>query len=267
MRSISCALLLVSLASPLPAAASACPIGEIATEFADAYSTFAPIFSLYGEYADYLFDGSPMTVPEGLGTACDDFAVDLALVHVALMTQTESGGLASSVMIRLRAETDMFCGAYQPILEAIGSSSGVDPGAADEASDAGLFARIYGLNELLEDAFAETFDAIRDDEVRWCFAIAFSTRTLVNRDRVERLDESLDEILYGGPNRTDPPFAVPEEISDAMAALVALSGRDLEPDESDRARSLAAEIHAYFVPNAPPQVESEVESKPESEEE
>jgi hypothetical protein len=259
MRSISCVLLLVSLAGLLSAVASACPTGEIATEFADAYSAFAPIFALYGEYADYLFDGSPMTVPEGLGTACEDFAIDLAVVHLALVTQTESGGLASGVMIRLRAETDAFCVAYQPILEAIGSSSEVDPGSVGEASDAGLFARIYVLNELLEDAFAETFDAIRDDEARWCFAVTFATRTLVNRERVKRLDESLDEILYGGPNRSEPPFSVPEEIADAMASLVALSGRDLEPDESDRARSLAAEIHAYFVPNAPSETEPDEE--------
>jgi len=234
--------------------------GQLASRFADVYSAFGPIYTLYGEYAEYLFDGSPMTIPEDLKTACEDFAIHLAVVHLTLVTQTESEGLSTSaVMIRLRGEAAAFCGTYQTTLATIASSPEVDLDDVDAASDAGLFAEIYALNELLGRAFADTFDAIDEDEARWCFAVAFATRSLVNRASADRLDESLAEILYGGPNRSSPPFPLPREIADAMADLVSLCGRDLVSGESDRARVLAAKIHAYFVPSAAPEAKLEEE--------
>jgi len=71
-------------------------------------------------------------------------------------------------------------------------------------------------------------------------------RGLMNRDVIVRVATNLDEIFFGGPGRTDPPFSVPEEVVRAMQALIDASGRDIDEKESERIRALAARIHAYF---------------------
>lgn len=224
------------------------PQAQIAAEFADAYSAFAPLFAFHGSYADYLFDGNDVRIPPELGTACGNLSVGLALLHLSIVTQTDPAPPAvSRAMIRLRAEADAFCGAYGPDLEAIASSSEVDFAQLGEVSDAGLFAAIHGMNELLEEAFTETYEAIDDDERRWAFGVTFTARALAKRDRIDRIAENLAEIFYGSAERAEPPFLVSEEVVEAMKALIALSGHILESSEAAQARALAEEIHAYFV--------------------
>ena len=197
------------------------PRAQIATEFADAYSAFAPLFAFHGSYADYLFDGSDVRIPPGLGTACENLSLGLALLHLSIVTQTDPAPPAvSRAMIRLRAEADAFCGAYGPDLEAIASSSEVDFASLREASAAGLFAAIHDMNELLEEAFTETYEAINDDERRWAFGVAFTTRALAKRERIDRIAENLAEIFYGSAERAEPPFLVSEDIVEAMKALI-----------------------------------------------
>ena len=244
MRSILTGLLLASvtaigvLSAPVP----------IATAFADAYSAFAPIYALHEGYAEYLFAGNGTSVPSGLAGACEAFAVGLAHLHLVFLDQTGSVVVAlPRGVVRLRAEADAFCVSWGETLAEIASSETLDLRLAEEASEGGLFAGIYVLNGLLESTFSETFEAIDGDERRWRFSVAFAARVLVDRESILRVNENLDEILYGAPGRTEPPFPVAAGVAEAMAELVALSGRDLTAEEAERARALAAQVHAFFA--------------------
>jgi hypothetical protein len=233
-----------------PAPSLACPQGRLGAQFADVYFTFAPWFTLHEAFSEHLFRGSEMEVPADLSSCCERFPQALARLQLTIASKPDALPTGpNDRLLELRVEADAFCAVYRPILETIDASDGVDLPDLDEASDAGLFARIFALHERLEDLFTTSFDEIDDDQARWCFAVAFAVRTLANRERIERIDEDLAGIFYGREGASGPPFPVSAEIAEAMAGLIALAGRDLNGSESAWAGRWAVRIHAAFVPN------------------
>jgi hypothetical protein len=230
-----------------------CPQGRAGSQFADVYSAFAPWFALHEAFAEYLFRGSETEIPADLSSCCEGFSLALARLQLTMGAQSDSPtAVLNARLPELLVEVDTFCAIYRPILETIDASDGGDFTDLEEASDAGLFARIYELHERLEDLFTTAFDEIDNDRSRWSFAVAFTVRTLTSHEAIERIDEDLAGIFYGREGASGPPFPVPEAIAEAMAGLVALSGRDLPPSESERAGRWAEEILAAFVSDPDP---------------
>jgi hypothetical protein len=220
----------------------------LGSQFADVYAAFAPLFALHRSYADHLFGGTAVAVPEDLEASCARFSYELALFHVDYVVQTESataGGLA--YVVRLRAASTSFCDAFGGSIRAIAESEGVDDEILSVASDEGLFAEIKRLNDQMEAALDEVLVGMGVGIERWAFAVTFSIRTLLNQTEIERINANLREILYADPEGTVPPFAVPAEIAAAMNRLIGLIGRQLaEPEVEDAVRA-ATMIYEHFV--------------------
>ncbi len=226
---------------------AAFPEGRIGSEFAEVYASFAPILAVHESYAAHLFEGTPVAIPPGLESACETFSIELASFHGSLVSreQVTANGL-SETLVRLRIEADAFCASFGGTLREI-ARSGSDPAILDQASEAKLFSEIYALSERMEEAFTEVFDSIDGDESRWVFSVAFSSRALLTRSSIDRVGDDLSDIFYGSDDATQPPFPVPNEVAEAMAELIDLSGRDLVRVESERARALAAVIWRHFA--------------------
>lgn len=224
------------------------PEARLGSRFAKVHAAFAPLLAFQESYASHLFEGTAVETPPGLALACEAFAIELASLHVellaeaALLPETAAGRL-----VRLRVETDAFCGSHAAALAELAGSAPPDPTLLEAASEAGLFAGIYALSERLDEAFTEVFDGIETEEARWAFAVSFACRALIERPAIVRLSEELPGILFGGSDRDRPPFPTPSAIAESMTELAALAGRDLSPEEVDRAEALAATIHAHFV--------------------
>ena len=224
--------------------------GEQAARFADAYAAYAPLYTFYESFGEYLFDGSDVKVPSGLSRCCETFPIALARLHVELVTTDESpeAGELNALLLGLRGDADAFCGVFRPALETIDSWSEVDLVYLEEASDARLFARIYELNERLESLFTMAFDAMVEKKARWRFAVAFTVRTLASRGRIDRIEEDLTGIFYGRADASAPPFPVSVDVENAMAGLIALVGRDISSEESERVARWVDDLLAAFVP-------------------
>jgi len=223
--------------------------GRIGSEFAAAYASFAPILAFHESYADYLFEGTPVTIPDDLGSACEAFSMGLAMLHVSLVAETAPVA-PPSTLVRLRIEADAFCESFGGRLREIAESC-PDPQALEDASKAGLFGAAYDLSEHMEETFTEAFESIEEERGRWAFSVAFTSRALMEQPVVSRIDSSLPAIFYGSEDATGPPFPVSAEVADAMARLIDLTGRSIDVEESERARILAATIHTYFVGEDP----------------
>jgi len=220
----------------------------LGSQFADTYTAFAPLYVLHRSYAEYLFSGTAVEIPSDLAAACERFSYEMALFHVDYITQTESvtaGGLA--YLVRLRAELASFCDAYTGSLAAIAEPDEVDYEILKAASDAGLFAEIKRMNDLLATALDEILAGLGEGVDRWTFAVTFAIRTLLNQTEIERIDADLREILYAGPEGTAPPFAVPAEILEAMERLIGLSGQELSDSDVDDAIESATAIYNHFT--------------------
>lgn len=226
-----------------------CVGGLVGSRFADVYTAFAPLRLLHESYSDYLFRGVSVAIPDGLSAACDRLLQALATLPVSPTSEDEPAAIPADRATALTADVQAFCGLFRPTLEAIGASSDVDPEALELAAGARLFARIHDLNQGLDALFEETFDAIADQETRWCFAVLFTVRSIASRDRISRIDEDLVTVFYGSASGAAPPYPVSSNVVEAMAGLIALCGRDLDPDESERASSWANEIHGELVPD------------------
>jgi len=239
MRNIIAALVLIAALS-LVAVSS--PEAALGSQFADLYSSFAPLYALYRSYADHLFTGAPVAVPLGVSDSCTGLVAALSGISTDLLTQTPSAALD-----RLRIEALDFCLSYRPTLEEIERSSpdGLIP-LLDRASDEELFASIYKLNSALEETLSQALSALGEGVERWRFAVAFAVRTIIDSSPIDRIDDDLRGIFYG-EGGSAPPVDLPEQVSDAMAALIALSGRPLTEGEADQARYLAEYIECYFV--------------------
>lgn len=247
------AMFFASLSSERNLAAPTCLSleGALAARLADAYAAYAPLLVFYESYGEYLFDGTEVTAPSNLSGCCETFPIALAQLHVELVAADglPDAGELNALLLELRGDADAFCGVYRPALETIDSWGEADLVYLQEASEARLFARIYELNERLERLFTTAFDGIAEEDARWHFAVAFTVRTLASRGRIGRIEEDLTGIFYGRVDASAPPFPVAAHVKDAMAGLIALVGRDISPEESQRAARWVNEILAAFVPN------------------
>ena len=220
----------------------------LGSQFADAYAAFAPLYVLHRSYAEYLFNGTAVEIPADLEAACAQFSYELALFYIDYVVQTESataGGLA--YLVRLRAESTSFCGAYDESIRAIVASDEVDYDVLSAASGEGFFAEVKRMNDLMETALDEILAGLGEGIDRWAFAVTFSVRTLLNQAEVERINTNLREILYGNPEGIGSPFAVPTDVASAMGRLVELSGRDLSETEKEDAVRSATVVYEHLV--------------------
>jgi len=221
---------------------------RLGARFSEAYEAFAPLYSLHRSYADHLFSGTEVTVPPGIDAACAVFAQSLAQLQIDLVTQTASDTVESiAYLVRLRSDAAAFCDGYAPFidqLEAIGEDL---KAALQTASDAGLFAEIKRLNDQFEIVLDAALGGFTDPAGRWDFGVTFACRTLVGLPRIERVDESLREIIYGSATSDSIPFSVPDEIADAMQDLVGLIGRTLSGEEAAVAKDASTRIFEYMT--------------------
>lgn len=237
------AVLLCALLS-IVAVATPASVGSI---FADSYSAFAPLYTLYKGYANFLFSGSAVVVPTDLDEACPHLQEELGKLQMELITQTDSQRVEQVTRLaHLRQATAVFCQTYsQTIAEIIHPPSGdIDP--LGQAADRGLFVAISDENKELEGLFSSTLDTY-SGRLQWVFAVSFSMRTILNQKDLSRLDKSLQEILLGPEDAPYAPDIVPGEILLQAQELASLVGRALDGDEVERARHLAREIYDYLM--------------------
>jgi len=220
---------------------------RLGASFAASHEAFGPIYALHAEYGDFLFEGAVPVVPPGIGVACEEFLLQLANTHLLFVTETASDIGPPPSWIHLRVRADAFCLTHGSTLQSISEGAFLAQSQLQTASESGLFPAIFELREVLEQAFTDTFDGLPEDDSRWRFSVAFSVGALAFRREIQRIDENLAVIFYGGEGRTEPPFEVAEPARQAMERLIALCGRDLEQDEADEAAELARRILDAFV--------------------
>ncbi len=219
----------------------------LATQFADVYAAFAPLYALHRSYADHLFAGTPVDPPPGLSEACENYTYRLAVFHAEYVVQTASvtaAGIAH--VVRLRAASAAFCEDFARVLQAIEASS-ADPETLTAAGEKGLYAEIKRVNDRLEATLDELLVGSGNGVERWAFAVTFSMRTILRQPGLERISADLREILYADPEGTAPPSVVPEAVAEAMERLLGLSGRRLSEAESGEAIEAAAAIYDHFM--------------------
>ena len=224
------------------------PAARLGAMFADTYSAFAPLFSFYQAYADHLFQGTDVEVPDAVAAACGEFSEALGFLHLEIQTQTASStALSMSALVHLRSEAAGFCSAFEPRLKEMDAWSEVDPDILRQASEEGLFAAISQLNDGLDLVFTEMFDGFSIEEARWRFAVTFAVRAIIVSETVERINANLGEIFYGDSESRTPPLPVPQLVADAMRLLVELSGRELTEEEASQAQGAAETVYGHFV--------------------
>lgn len=221
---------------------------RIGSEFADVYSVFAPLGVLHRSYADFLFYGSDVVIPEDLASACEETSYLLALLHIDLLTQTESQ-VAETIprLARLRADLAAFCAAFSGTLAGISRMDPPDLAILKDASELGLFSSIYGLQQGLQFTFEAYLDGSEDEESTWEFAVAFALKTLLDQEELGKIEGSLRAILYGSEEAMFPPEFAPQGISIVIMQLVEFIDIPLEASMIDEIRALAQVIYNYVV--------------------
>jgi len=221
---------------------------ELGSRFADAYTAFAPLFLLHRSYADHLFQGTGVEISTYLAESCQSFSYQLALLQIDLIEQTASQMTETlNFLVRLRMEQAAYCDRHATTLEGITVAPDVDLEILDAASDAGLFAGIQLLSDLLETSLDAALSELEEDLGPWRFAVAFSMHSILDQRPVERMDSNLREILYGSEEATGPPIGVLDAVADAMAGLIELSGRDLDEEEAAQASDHAAIVYRFIM--------------------
>ncbi|MCK4682513.1 hypothetical protein KAT59_05775 [Candidatus Bipolaricaulota bacterium] len=238
--------LIVCLLGVVLAGASPASLGSA---FADSYTAFAPLYTAYRSYADYLFYGSEVAIPPGLNEACADVSDRLVDLHMAFIVQTDSQRVEEVTRLaRLRSSVASFCRDYQEQIAAIGNLSEPDLDLFTQAADAGMFAAIYELNKQLEGVFTIALESYEGTKDGWAFSVSFAIRALLNQGPIEQVDPTLKEILLGPEeepfSRKDLPAKILPEI-DAFAALI---GKSLTADEQEEMASLAQTIYTFLNP-------------------
>ena len=219
---------------------------EVGSAFADVYEAFPPLAVLHRSYADYLFYGSDVVIPDTLASACEETGYLLAPLHLNLLTQTGAAVVATMPWLtRLRANLAIFCDSHSKILTSITGVESPDMDVLKEASDLGLFAEIYRLQGGLQSTFEAYLEGLSDEESTWTFAVAFSLRTLLGQLALERVEPELRAILYGAEEATSPPAFVPESIADAIKHLIAFVDVHLDATNLEQVRFLAQTIYGY----------------------
>lgn len=217
--------------------------------FADVYGAFAPLAVLHRSYADYLFYGTDVVIPDTLASACDETGYLLATLHFDLLVQTGAEIVAAMPWLtRLRADLAVFCDRHSQILPPIAAGDSPDMDMLKEASDLGLFSDIYRLQGGLQSVFEAYLEGLIDEQGIWNFSVAFSLRTLLRQLPPEaRIEPGLRAILYGSDDAVGPPPFVSEVIGDAIEHLVALIDIDLDMASKEEVQFLAQAIYEYVV--------------------
>ena len=221
---------------------------RIGSGFADVYGAFAPLGVLHRSYADFLFHGSDVMIPEHLASACEETGYLLALLHIDLLTQTESQ-VAETIprLARLRADLAVFCDVFSGTLADISLMEPPDLATLKGASELGLFSGIYGLQQGLQFTFEAYLDGSGHEQSTWEFAVAFALKTLLDHEELGRIEASLRAILYGSEEAMFPPEFVPQGISVAIAQLVEFIEIPLEASIVSEIRALAQLIYDYVI--------------------
>ena len=226
------------------ATASPARVGSV---FADTYSAFSPLYALYKAYANFLFSGFEVVVPEGLEQACSHLQESLETLQMELITQTDSQRVEQVTRLaHLRQGMSIFCQTYSLTIEMIVHPPAGDTDPLQIAADRGLFAAISDKNKALEGLFASTLDSY-SDHAKWVFAVSFSMRTILNQHDLSRLDSSLREILLGPDDAPYPPGIVPSDLLLEVQRLAGLVGGKLDRDQADLAIALARRIYDYLM--------------------
>ena len=221
---------------------------ETGSAFADVYGAFAPLSVLHRSYADYLFYGTDVAIPESLDEACDETGYLLATLYLDLIVQTGPEIVGTMPRLaRLRADLALFCESYSQVLITLTSLESPDLAVLKEASTLGVFSDIYHLQGGLQSAFEAYLDGLIDEQGIWAFGVAFSLRTLLTQTDLASIDTGLRAILYGSEDAALPPSFVSDEIASAIERLVTFADRPLDKTNLDEVRYLAQLIYDSVV--------------------
>jgi len=221
---------------------------QVGSAFADVYEAFAPLGILHRSYADFLFYGSDIVIPDNLVSACEETGYLLALLHIDLLTQT-GPHVTETIprLARLRAELAIFCDTHSGTVEGISLMDPPDVAILKQASELGLFSDIYGLQQGMQFAFEAYLDGLTDEQKTWEFAVAFALKTLLNQEELGKVEGSLRDILYGSEDAAFPPAFVPQDVVVIIARLVEFIKVPLESSVVDEIRTHAQLIYDYVV--------------------
>jgi len=245
MRAIAlCGLCVALLASAVWGGQPA----RIGGRFADVYGAFAPLGVLHRSYADFLFYGTDVVIPEDLASACEKTGYLSALLHIDLLVQTGSQ-VAETIprLARLRADLAAFCDVYSETLAGISLMDPPDLVTLKQASELGLFSDIYGIQQGLQFAFEAYLDGFDDEQSMWEFAVAFALNTLLDQEELGKIEANLRDILYGSEEAALPPEFVPQDIAVAIVRLVEFTDIPLKASMVEEIRGLAQLIYDYVV--------------------
>lgn len=221
---------------------------EIGSRFAEVYGAFAPLGALHRAYADFLFHGTAVVIPDDLSYACQQTGYLLGLLHIDLFAQTNSH-VAETItrLVRVRSDLAAFCAAHSETLIELTLT---DPPLLDllkQASEWGLFSSIHRLQQGLQFTFEAYFDDLEDDRSTWEFAVAFALRTLLDQEKIGQIKRNLQDILYGSEQALLPPAFVCQEIAVSIMRLVEFIDIPLEESMVEEIRFLAQLIYHYVV--------------------
>lgn len=218
------------------------------SSFADIYGAFVPLAVFHRSYADFLFYGTDVVIPDNLASACDETGYLVALLHVDLLMQTGSQVVATMPRLtRLRADLAAFCDTYSGTLADISMTNPPDLDMLKGVSENGLFSDIYGLQQGLQFAFEAYLDGLADEQETWEFAVAFSLETLLGQTKLEKVEASLRDILYGSEEAVLPPAFVPQDVVSAIVELIQFVDIPLEASMADEICNLAQFIYDYVI--------------------
>lgn len=221
---------------------------ELGSAFADVYEAFAPLAVLHRSYADYLFYGTDVAIPDALALACDETGYLLATLHLDLLTQTGTEVVSTMPWLaRLRADLAVFCDSHSQVLNSISALDAPDIEMLKEASELGVFSDIYRLQGGLQAAFEAYLDGLSEEQDTWEFAVAFSLRTLLGQSVLGTIEPSLRDILYGSEEAVLPPAFVPKDIAVAIEQLIAFVDVPLDGVSLEEVQLLAQFIYEYVV--------------------
>ena len=221
---------------------------RIGSGFADVYGAFAPLGVLHRSYADFLFYGTDVVIPDNLASACEETGHLLALLHLDLLAQTGSQ-VAETIprLARLRADLAAFCEAHSGTLAGTLLMNPPDLALLKGASEMGLFSGIYRLQQGLQFTFEAYLDGFENEQSTWEFAVAFALKTLLDQEELGKIEANLQDILYGSEEATFPPEFVLQDIAIAIIQLVEFIDIPVEAFMVDEIHTLAQLIYDYVV--------------------
>ncbi len=247
MRSLVVLLVVWSFAGT---AAAARPEAVIGSGFADAYAAFAPLKAIHGSFADHQFSGTPIAVPSGIGSCCDETLLALQRLQEEIVVDTGSAsGEALGALVRLRLSVEAFCSTFGATLVSLGQRGAVSDDEEGDLVAESFFAEVHALEEGLTDALDAALNSTVDDESRWILGVTFVVRTLLIYPGWTRVppDTDLAVLFYGRSDLDVPRFDVPDAVRSAMAELVAAAGRELDEEEIAVARWSAEAIYDFWI--------------------